>query len=702
MIALPSKRIQVVARADKSGTTEIFTKALSSFSDEWRQRYGVFKAGLGSNGSHEVWNETVVKWYGMRNRGVSGLILSFEYSMGYLSVGDATEARLSYAKLENSAGKIVTAGVENTQSSMDARLDDFGDTLSVDLVDAPGEKSYPIVAYTYILVYQTSTTACDSVKELYRYIQWFSSDAEAHEWSVRIGFAPLSENVARLIQTRVLDEMTCKGELVSTMVEADIQAERLKKQTWRIPVIVTGSISGVILLAAISYVIWQQYSINRALFNGDWRISSENVRILGTAVTSLDLDKFAQDSASSPNFAAGFASSSVKDKASENPYFMGRFNKKDHLFHKIMPSSVFLKFSTKRTLLLYRDQIIHTNVTKFYGVMEVADFVWTAMELCTKGRLRDVLRSNRYNLDDNFKYSMSCDIAEGMIYLHDKRIIHGNLSTMTCWIDSRWNVKISEWTQTKISMLQKDHSLQVLQGVENTENDEMAKTLADLWKAPELLADRSSLPIKESDVYSFALILVEIFSREEPFKPCLDHRLPSAVLKLVREEGLRPDFSDSFPRAIRQMTEFCWDTIPANRPPFPKILKRLHDAKPTKKGILDCMMESLDEYVVHLEKRTKELDRALEDMASLLHKMLPPSVAAKLSVGESVPPEFYDSVTIFFSDIVGFTTLSATSSPLEIIDFLNDLYTTFDAIVDGHEVYKVHVITCKCACFCLP
>ncbi len=91
---------------------------------------------------------------------------------------------------------------------MDARLDDFGDTLSVDLVDAPGEKSYSIVAYTYILVYQTSTTSCDSVKELYRYIQWFSTDPEAHEWSVRVGFAPLSENVAKLIQSRVLDAMT--------------------------------------------------------------------------------------------------------------------------------------------------------------------------------------------------------------------------------------------------------------------------------------------------------------------------------------------------------------------------------------------------------------------------------------------------------------------------------------------------------------
>ncbi len=405
------------------------------------------------------------------------------------------------------------------------------------------------------------------------------------------------------------------------MVEADKHEERLKKKTWRIPVIVTGSLSGAILLAVAVYLSWQHHK--PGTYKRRHRISSEKVKIVGTEISSFDLDKFHQDDVSS---STGIASStSLKSKASKNLCFVGRFNGNDHLFHKMIPRSVSLKFCTQRAMLLYRDQINHTNVAKFYGVMELGDFMWTVMELCPNGRLRDVLRSNRYyTLDDNFKFSMSCDIAVGMAYLHERRIIHGNLSTMTCWIDSRWNVKISERVQTKLSVLQKDQSVQALTRFETPENDEMARQFADLWNAPELLAHRDSPPLKESDVYSFSLILVEIFSREEPFKSYLDQWLPSAVLKMVLEEGLRPNFPDSFPRAIRQMTEFCWDTIPTNRPSFSKISKRLHDAKPTKKGILDCMMESLDQYVNHLEKRTKELDKALEDMVSLLHKMLPP------------------------------------------------------------------------------
>lgn len=64
-------------------------------------------------------------------------------------------------------------------------------------------------------------------------------------------------------------------------------------------------------------------------------------------------------------------------------------------------------------------------------------------------------------------------------------------------------------------------------------------------------------------------------------------------------------------------------------------------------------------------------------------------MADSLKSGKAVEAVWYNCVTIYFSDIVGFTTISALSGPMEVVDLLNDLYTMFDSILEDFDCYKV-------------
>ena len=78
--------------------------------------------------------------------------------------------------------------------------------------------------------------------------------------------------------------------------------------------------------------------------------------------------------------------------------------------------------------------------------------------------------------------------------------------------------------------------------------------------------------------------------------------------------------------------------------------------------------------------------------SALVHQMLPRKVCVPLRQGKPVPPEAFTDVGIFFSDVVGFTNISAGVEPIQVLQLLNTLFTVMDYVTSLFPLYKVETI----------
>ncbi|KAL8601110.1 hypothetical protein ACOMHN_040811 [Nucella lapillus] len=276
-LAQLGQEIRVAARRDKSGTTELFTAALSAADENWRNSYGTFSHGLRADDTPYQWESSVVTLYGETNRGVSGMVMSTRYSIGYLVLSDAVTTKLNYATLLNAAGNLVNATVESVQSTMDDFATSFTPRITRSLGNPQGSRSYPISGYTYLILRMTSMTDCLQATELVRYIEWFYTSRIARADCENQYMVPLSVAVYQTVLDEVVRRVTCRGQNVHSLVMDDRHREQLSLETWRTPVYIACPVIAVLVIILILYLVRDQIRTNRALLRDEWRILPKDV-----------------------------------------------------------------------------------------------------------------------------------------------------------------------------------------------------------------------------------------------------------------------------------------------------------------------------------------------------------------------------------------------------------------------------------------
>eukprot|EP01038_Epipyxis_sp_PR26KG_P014946 gene14946-20105_t len=109
-------------------------------------------------------------------------------------------------------------------------------------------------------------------------------------------------------------------------------------------------------------------------------------------------------------------------------------------------------------------------------------------------------------------------------------------------------------------------------------------------------------------------------------------------------------------------------------------------------GIEQNLYHDSNQHEQIVKRNTKEniIERKLN--LALVHQILPPKIADALKYGRHVPAELFDEVTIFFSDVVGFTSICSQVKPFEVMRLLNELYTVMDYCTSHFPLYKVETI----------
>jgi phosphate transport system substrate-binding protein len=188
-VNLPANAILPVYRSDGSGTTYIFTDYLSKVSSDWASKVGKntsvkWPTGIGQKGSE----------------GISGMVRQSPNSFGYVELIYAAQNKMSYGSVKNAAGKFVRASTDGVTAAAAASAKAMPADFRVSITNAPGEASYPISSFTWLLIPTHSADPAKG-KALADFLSWMLDHGQSE--AATLSYAPLPKPVQDMVRKTI-------------------------------------------------------------------------------------------------------------------------------------------------------------------------------------------------------------------------------------------------------------------------------------------------------------------------------------------------------------------------------------------------------------------------------------------------------------------------------------------------------------------
>jgi phosphate transport system substrate-binding protein len=186
---LPDLAITVTHRSDGSGTTNIFTDYLTKVNTKW--------AGQVGRGTSVKWPAGVG---GKGNEAVAGLVQQIPGAIGYVELAYVLQNHLTYAVLKNRAGTYPNPSIASVTAAAEGALAKMPDDFRISFTNAPGEASYPICGFTWILVYPHISDPAKG-KAMVDFLNWAMEDGQ--KMAPSLYYAPLPGSLVDKIKEKI-------------------------------------------------------------------------------------------------------------------------------------------------------------------------------------------------------------------------------------------------------------------------------------------------------------------------------------------------------------------------------------------------------------------------------------------------------------------------------------------------------------------
>eukprot|EP00730_Choanoeca_flexa_P002210 TRINITY_DN10953_c0_g1_i1.p1 TRINITY_DN10953_c0_g1~~TRINITY_DN10953_c0_g1_i1.p1 ORF type:complete len:855 (+),score=191.73 TRINITY_DN10953_c0_g1_i1:232-2796(+) len=321
-----------------------------------------------------------------------------------------------------------------------------------------------------------------------------------------------------------------------------------------------------------------------------------------------------------------------------------------------------------RSRMWHLTHLRHPNVVSVLGVNNTATNTMIVMEYLIRRSLFEVLHVEQVVFEQDSLMGILSDVASGMAFLHghNPMIIHGHLCSMNILLDSNYGAKITDFLGMSETEVYIRHD--------------------DPCAAPEA---KDGLLLPASDVFSFSVVMSECFTRQNPRLSAREQRLesllevpestpgssPTASAIQTRQPSGGSSLAVDIPPALGICITSCRHNDAEKRPTFAEVLKTLQAQGHTSVG----------EAFMRRGREGRQQDRVLQ-------QVFPKHIAEALK--NDIKPEIEEisMVSVFFLDIVSFTTLSDQIGPMAVSTMLDRFFSKIDNLISEMDLYKVDVI----------